>query len=90
MISCKKATQLISRKMDEGLSFWENILLLSHTVMCWCCRRFERQTEKIRESIREISHEIMAFERYQEIGMPELSPEAKQRLIAAIRRHHSL
>ena len=90
MIPCEKATQLISKKMDEGLSFWENILLISHTAMCWCCRRFEWQTKKIREAIREIAHEIMAFERYQEIGMPDLSPQAKQRLIAAIRHHHSL
>jgi hypothetical protein len=90
MIPCEKATQLISKKLDERLSFWENILLISHTALCWCCRRFERQSEKIREAIREIAHEIMAFERYQEIGMRGLSPDAKQRLIAAIRRHPSL
>jgi len=86
MISCKKATQLISKKMDEELSFLEKVLLVSHTIMCWCCKRFERQIEKIREAYREIAHEIMAFERYQEIGMPDLSPETRQRMLVTILR----
>ena len=76
--------------MDEGLSFWEEFLLVSHTIMCWCCKRFERQIKIIREAIREIAHEIMAFERYQEIGMPDLSAGAKKKVLEAIRRDQSL
>lgn len=73
--------------MDEGLSFWEQILLVSHTLMCWCCKRFEKQIGRIREALRELAHEIMAFERFKEIGMPDLNPEAKKRLMTTIRKH---
>ena len=71
--------------MDEPLSVWEKFQLFTHTFFCWCCRRFENQLHKISEALRDLAHELMAFERYQEIGMSDLSPEAKQKIMNAIR-----
>lgn len=85
MISCKIATQLISKQMDEPLSIWEKIQLSTHTFFCWCCTRFKNQILRIREALREMAHEVMAFERFAEIGMPGLSPQARQRVIQTIR-----
>jgi len=85
MISCKKATQLIFKQMDETLSIWEKIQLSTHTFLCWCCTRFKNQILRIREALREIAHEVMDFERFEEIGMPSLSPQARQRVIKTIR-----
>jgi hypothetical protein len=85
MISCKKTTQLISKQMDEPLSIWEIIQLSTHIIFCWCCTRFKNHILSIREALREIAHETMAFERFEEIGMPDLSPQARQRVIKTIR-----
>ena len=85
MISCNKATELISKQMDEPLSIWENVQLYTHTFFCWCCTRFRSQLLIFREALREIAHELMAFERFEEIGLPSLNFQAKQRIINAIR-----
>lgn len=88
MISCKNATQLISKQMDEPLSVWEKTQLFTHTFFCWCCTRVKSQILSIRLAFREIAHEVMAFERFEEIGLPSLSSQAKQRVIKTIRDTH--
>lgn len=85
MISCEKATQLISKQMDEPISVWEKVQLHTHTFVCWCCTRFKSQILRIRGALRELAHETMAFERFEEIGLPSLSPQSKQRIINTIR-----
>ena len=87
MIPCEKATRLISKQLDEPLSIMEKIQLYSHTIMCWCCQRFQKQVIEIKKALREIAHEVMAFERFKEIGMPDLSPQAKQRVMRAIQKN---
>ena len=71
--------------MDEPLSAFEKVQLYTHTFVCWCCIRFKKQVLLIREAMREIAHEVMAFERFEEIGLPSLNSQAKQRVINTIR-----
>lgn len=85
MISCEKSSQLISKQMDEPLSIWEKVQLYSHTFFCWCCLRFQKQIIHIREALREVAHEAIAFERFHELSLPSMSHEAKARILLAIR-----
>lgn len=44
MITCKKATYLISKKEEGKLLFTEKIQLHLHLLMCSLCRLFEKQS----------------------------------------------
>lgn len=48
MLSCHKATRLMSEGQDRPLSKFERISLAMHTVMCNGCRQFERQLPVLR------------------------------------------
>ena len=73
MISCKKATYLLSRKEENKLSWLEKIELSGHLVICSMCRRFEEQTGLIiRNAKHTHAHSI-------------LSPEAKERMQAVLK-----
>jgi hypothetical protein len=88
VISCDKATQLISEKMDRPLSLMEKIRLAYHLVNCWQCKLFEKQIRIICNSFRKMINEEMVFERSQEIGIPGLSNKAKARLLLAIQARY--
>jgi hypothetical protein len=90
MISCKKASLLISKRMDEPLSFLEKILLISHLTICWCCQRFDNQILDLRKAFRNLAQESIAFERYVEFELPDLSPGAKDRILKSIRNFDEL
>lgn len=87
MVSCRKATTLLSKQMDEPLSLWEKFLLSTHLLVCWCCRRFQTHILILREAIRELAHENIAFERYEEMGLPALSIESKERILTVLRNN---
>jgi hypothetical protein len=44
MISCKKATYLLSKKEENRLSWREKLQLRGHLTICSFCRKFEEQT----------------------------------------------
>ncbi|MDE3234475.1 MAG: hypothetical protein KGO81_00875 [Bacteroidota bacterium] len=52
MLSCKKATELIEKKMIVKLSFRENLQLNLHKTMCDACTVYEKQSKKIDEFLR--------------------------------------
>ena len=87
MLSCRKATQLLSKQMDDPLSPWEKIQLNFHLIACWCCRRFQKQLLVLREAVREMAHESMAFEHYKRIRLPDLSPQSKERILTVLRNN---
>lgn len=87
MVSCRKATQLLSKQMDDPLSSLEKVLLYTHLLVCWCCQRFQAQILILREAVREMAHESIAFERYEEIGLLGLSPESKERILTVLRNN---
>ena len=54
MLTCKDATQLISRSMDASLPIVQRIRLRLHLFICEWCARYERQLFLIRETLRHL------------------------------------
>ncbi len=48
MINCRKATRLLSDKLERKLLMHEKILLKAHTLMCKSCRYFGEQMLDLR------------------------------------------
>jgi len=46
-ISCKDASRLISRNIDNPLPFRSVLRLRLHLMWCKACQRFEQQTEAL-------------------------------------------
>ena len=44
MLSCKRATALIEKRIVEGLSTKEHIQLKMHNNMCDACRTYEKES----------------------------------------------
>lgn len=56
MMSCKKATRLISEGQDRALTRSERLRLSMHTMMCRSCRRFDTQMGLLRNIAHGFSH----------------------------------
>lgn len=50
-LSCKKATELIEKKLHFRLSMIEKMQLKMHKMMCSACTHYEKQSELIEEGI---------------------------------------
>ncbi len=74
MISCKQATELISKAMEEPLSLTESIALKIHLFVCECCEQFKKQLHLVRA----------VFRRHPEDEAKSLSSAAKDRMHRAI------
>lgn len=53
MLSCKKASRLMSEALDRKLGMGERIALRFHTMMCSACSRVERQMALLRRAVSE-------------------------------------
>lgn len=51
MLSCKKATELIEKRLVTKLSPVEKIQLSMHTAMCNTCKTYEKQSDIIEKSL---------------------------------------
>lgn len=47
MLTCRKATQLLSEKQDRSLALNELTYLQLHLLMCISCRRYAKQIKVI-------------------------------------------
>lgn len=72
MISCEKATFLISKAEDEKLSCKEQYQLQVHLVGCKFCRRYRKEIHYIGKALDKVRHSTSILEK--------LSPEKKQNL----------
>lgn len=52
MISCKKATELLSKQMEEPLDQSEELSLKLHLFICECCVKFREQIRLISKALR--------------------------------------
>jgi predicted anti-sigma-YlaC factor YlaD len=52
MPTCKQATELASREMDEHLPMLDRLGLQMHLAICKNCRRFTAQLEEMRRLFR--------------------------------------
>ena len=50
-ISCKKAAELMCRKEEKRISFWERIQLNFHLFICGVCKKFELQDRCVTKNI---------------------------------------
>lgn len=53
MKSCRHSTELMSQKIDRPLSIREWIWLKGHLLMCFRCRRCDRQFDFIHHACRQ-------------------------------------
>lgn len=52
MISCREATELVSRSLDAPLGWRQRLGLRVHLLACSLCRDFRRQMLFLREALR--------------------------------------
>ncbi len=75
MISCHKATELISKSMEEPLGLKEELALKFHLFLCECCEQFRKQLFVLRSM----------FESFPEVLAHSLNQRAKERISAALK-----
>ncbi|CAG0953766.1 hypothetical protein BURK2_00344 [Burkholderiales bacterium] len=52
MISCKEASELVSRAQDAPLGLRQRLVLRLHLLMCDGCARFAKQIDFLSEAMR--------------------------------------
>ena len=77
MLSCKRATELIEKKMVVKLSCVESLQLTVHKGVCSACKVYEKQSLLIDQSIKRISES-------QQNETPKLSEESKLQIINSL------
>jgi hypothetical protein len=55
MLSCRKATELIDKKIHSGISRDEKVKLYFHTMMCSACTNYEKQSYLIDKVLKDAS-----------------------------------
>ncbi len=78
MIKCKEASQLVSRSLDNKLSFRERFALKLHLMICKYCRRFSQQMSKLNVAICSMNKTI------EEDTNIKLPPKVKTRIVKSI------
>ena len=81
MISCKRASELISQAEEVPLGRWRTFQLRLHLLVCSMCRRFRRQVHLLQRASNACEDEIPS-------PKPTLSDEARERMKSALREHH--
>lgn len=71
-VSCKESTELVSRAMDERLSFADRLAMRMHLAICRNCARFARQLQDMRR--------LLHSETGADDVVAGLSQEARQRI----------
>ena len=55
MLTCKEATQLISKSLDQRLIWRERFAVRVHLITCKYCKRFLKQLTVIRDAFSQIT-----------------------------------
>lgn len=78
MMTCREATELASRAMDQRLPLSNRMALRLHLAICKNCTRFNRQIQDMRRLFRE--------EAAADDDAAGLAPEARQRIESALQK----
>lgn len=81
MISCKHATELISKAMEEPLTFKEKCLLEIHLFICEFCEQFKTQITVLRKALSGSKDEVTEDD--QSVKLPQ---STKEKIKAEIRK----
>lgn len=77
--TCPEVVRILSLGMDKHLSLAMRIKLRLHFLMCSFCERYMKQLKYMRQVAREFPEKIG------EVSNASLSPDAKERMKAALR-----
>ncbi|MFN8390825.1 MAG: zf-HC2 domain-containing protein [Bdellovibrionota bacterium] len=77
MITCKRATELLSRSADEPLSLREQLMLKLHLFICECCEQFRKQLDLLRSGAKSAA----------DGDGPKLSQSTRARIQSEIEKH---
>lgn len=78
MLTCRNATELASRAMDERLPLSNRMALRLHLAICDNCARFNRQLQEMRRLFR--------AETGADDDAAGLAPEARQRIAGELQK----
>ena len=78
MPTCREATELASRAMDERLPFVDRMAMRFHLAICDNCTRFNRQLQEMRRLFR--------AETKADDDAPGLDPDARQRIASELQK----
>lgn len=78
IISCKHASQLISKSLDQRLSFFERLSLRLHLLICDVCSRFRQQLYTLKSAIKAL---LKQTENDETIQLPLQAKERIQNMI---------
>ena len=81
MLSCKKASQIISQSLDRPLTMREHFALKLHLLICKYCKRFSQQVQTLRVAIKTV---VSSIESNNSIKMPLV---AKKRIAGMVEAH---
>ena len=81
MLSCKKASQIISQSLDRPLTMRESFALKLHLFVCKYCKRFSQQVQTLRVAIKIM---VSSIESNNNI---EMSSAAKKRIADLAEAH---
>jgi predicted anti-sigma-YlaC factor YlaD len=56
MLTCREATEYVSRALDERLSLGDRVALRMHLIICPSCLRFERQMRSLNHCLNTLQH----------------------------------
>ncbi len=79
MISCRRASELLSSQLERKLTTLQTVSLRLHLMMCSTCRLFRDAIVTLRGSLRQDREDPQAM----------LLPEAKERIRALIEKRAS-
>jgi len=78
MPTCREATELASRAMDERLPFADRVAMRMHLAICANCARFNRQLQNMRRLFRIETDEVN--------DVPGLAPDARERIATELQK----
>lgn len=76
-VSCRRATELLSKRHDAPLTRRERIALRLHLLICGWCRRYGQQIALVRASLLRDTATL-------DTRGPRLSAEARERILRAL------
>ncbi len=79
-LSCKKATKMVEQQAVVQLSFWGNLKLKLHLVICSACKTYHQQSMAIDQFFKEHSERSLREEEIKE-NHPVLDTGLKNQII---------
>ena len=77
---CEGYTELMSASMDSDLSRLDRFAVRLHTIYCKGCRRYRKQIMQLRRMMGRLDETVQPADEM------KLRPEARERMLAALRR----